>query len=670
MSKDEYDSYAKSIDFEKHPLGQQGRIKEEMSKIRFEEDYIFRNCRSITSTPDIALTELVANAWDAGAMSVDIVLPTEGESYISVADDGCGMTDEEFMERWMTLSYNRAKHQGKEVEFPDDINVENKKRVAYGRNGVGRHGMLCFSDRYSVETWKNGTCMKYVICVASGDEPFSVLGKEASEKKGHGTIISAYVSRNKPNIENIKEILSARFVYDPQFKLVVNGEELTLSTNDDDVKHIEEYTEEGVHLSISIVDSTKTAHISKRHGVAFWVAGRLVGSPSWSYRKWQFLDARYKVAKRYTIIVQSEDIIDEVYPDWTEFYDTQKMEGVYAVVSRVINELVNDVMEAEVSELKRDVIDEKRRELETLSISEKREISGFMENITRKNPMIASEYLNASVEALMQIQKAQKGTELLSQLSAMSPEELDNLSDLLKAWDINDVINVIDEIDRRIVVIEAISRVYDKENTDELHTLHPLVLNSKWLFGAEFDSPMFVSNRTLNTVVKTLFNDGDYDLQAIANPRKRPDIVCLNHATMRFICTDKIDNDAGQVMKPDQILIIELKRGGFEIGPEEVSQAENYVRQIKKSSMLHRDSTIHAFVVGATIGDVDTHKSSDSGIVDIISYGSLVDTARIKLFGLKEKLEEHYNNMGEQTLVERALMEPSQMRIEDYYPKK
>ena len=34
-----------------------------MGKIRFEDDYIFRNNRMITSSPDIALTELGANAW-------------------------------------------------------------------------------------------------------------------------------------------------------------------------------------------------------------------------------------------------------------------------------------------------------------------------------------------------------------------------------------------------------------------------------------------------------------------------------------------------------------------------------------------------------------------------------------------------------------------------------
>ncbi len=637
-----------------------------MSSIKFEEDYIFRNNRSITSSPDIALTELVANAWDAGASTVDITIPIEDESHISITDDGCGMSEDEFMERWMTLNYNRAKHQGKEVTFPPDMQIENKKRIAYGRNGVGRHGMLCFSDRYSVETWRDGIGMRFVIGVTSGDEPFSIVSKEQIKKDGHGTTISAYVSRNNPDIDSIKDILSARFIYDPQFVLRVNGEELTLSSSDDDVQNIEVVTEDKVKLSISIVDSTKTAHISRRHGVAFWVGGRLVGNPSWSYRKWQFLDARYRIAKRYTIIVQTEDIIDDVLPDWTGFYDTAKMDNVYSEVNKVITKLVSDVMEEQVTDLKREVIDEKRRDLEGLSISEKREISSFMDMVTKENPMVATEFLQTSVEALMHIQQAKKGTELLSQLSAMSPEELDSLADLLKAWDINDVINVIDEIDRRILVVEAISRVYENKNTDELHTLHPLVLNAKWLFGAEFDSPMFVSNRALNTVVKSLFKESEYDLEAIANPRKRPDIVCLNGSTLRTVCTERRDIEAGEIMKPDQILIIELKRGGFEIGAAEVAQAENYVRQIKKSGVLHKESFIHAFVVGAKIGDIDAHREPTSGVIDVVTYGALVDTAKIKLFGLKDKLEEHYNSIGDESLVERALKEPVQMSLADY----
>lgn len=114
--------------------------------VSFEENYIFRNNRSITSNNDIALTEFVANAWDAGAHNVDITIPFEEHEKIVVEDDGTGMTDEEFRSRWMTLNYDRQKRQGKDVLFPAD--VESSKRIAYGRNGVGRHGMLCFADSY------------------------------------------------------------------------------------------------------------------------------------------------------------------------------------------------------------------------------------------------------------------------------------------------------------------------------------------------------------------------------------------------------------------------------------------------------------------------------------------------------------------------------------------
>lgn len=639
------------------------------SFVKFEEDYIFRNNRAITSSPDIALTELVANAWDAGALNVDITLPVdEDQKTISISDDGCGMSKDEFFDRWMTLNYNREKHQGKYVLFPEDVKLENSKRVAYGRNGVGRHGMLCFADKYTVETWKDGLGYKYVISVSSGETPYSITSEKMFKRAGHGTLISAYVSRNRPEVEPIKEILSARFIYDPQFSVRINGNELNLSSSVDVVKREVVTTEDGIELDIAIVDSTKTAQISRRHGVAFWISGRLVGNPSWSYGKYQFMDARYKIAKRYTIIVQSSDeaIIGDVLPDWTGFYDSIKMTNVYTAVNNVIKSLVSDVMSETVSDLKKDVIEEKREELDKLSISDKREVSSFMDVMTAKNPMIASEFLSTSVDALLQIQQAKRGTELLAQLSNMTPDDLDNLTELLKNWDINDIVSVMDEIDKRIVVVEAISRVYENPDTDELHTLHPMVLKATWLFGAEFDSPMFTSNRSLSTVIKTLFKDDDYDLQVITNPRKRPDIFCLKRSTLRAICTERIDDQAGEIMKPDQILIIELKRGGFEIGYDEANQAENYVHQIKKSGVLHGKASIHAFVVGAKIGDIATHKVSEDGIVDVVTYGHLVQTAKIKLFGLKEKLEDHYESIGEKSLVERALKEPRQMNISDY----
>ena len=74
----------------------------------FEEQYLIRTLGAIARDPDAALTELVANAWDAGASEVQIQLPTETGQKLTVVDDGIGMTQEEFHHRWMTLGYNET----------------------------------------------------------------------------------------------------------------------------------------------------------------------------------------------------------------------------------------------------------------------------------------------------------------------------------------------------------------------------------------------------------------------------------------------------------------------------------------------------------------------------------------------------------------------------------
>ncbi|MBP5638390.1 MAG: ATP-binding protein, partial [Victivallales bacterium] len=72
----------------------------------FEDNYLRRTHKNLTSNPIVALTELVANAWDAGALNVRITIPSACGEEIKVEDDGTGMTEEEFQSRWLTLSYN------------------------------------------------------------------------------------------------------------------------------------------------------------------------------------------------------------------------------------------------------------------------------------------------------------------------------------------------------------------------------------------------------------------------------------------------------------------------------------------------------------------------------------------------------------------------------------
>ena len=60
----------------------------------FEEDYLLRELGQVAHVPQVALTELVANAWDAGASKVEITIPTQPGDELTVEDDGCGMPPE------------------------------------------------------------------------------------------------------------------------------------------------------------------------------------------------------------------------------------------------------------------------------------------------------------------------------------------------------------------------------------------------------------------------------------------------------------------------------------------------------------------------------------------------------------------------------------------------
>ena len=151
----------------------------------FEEDYLLRTLGRIAHDPDVALTELVANAWDAGASFVDITIPTEKQNTLVVSDDGHGMSAEQFKSRWMTLAYDRVKHQGQNVEFPPER--KDWRRRAYGRNGVGRHGMLCFADRYEVKTWREGKGAQFVVSTHSQQTPFKIESESTFQQSGHGS---------------------------------------------------------------------------------------------------------------------------------------------------------------------------------------------------------------------------------------------------------------------------------------------------------------------------------------------------------------------------------------------------------------------------------------------------------------------------------------------------
>lgn len=627
---------------------------------KFEKDFIERTYASIVSDISIAFSELVANSWDAGATSVLITLPDKKGDFIVIEDNGSGMTDKEFQQRWMTIAYNRVAHQGEFIEY--NSSKGKAKRLAYGRNGVGRHSMLCFDSSYQVETWREGKCNKYVISVDGGDSAFSVVEHTTTEKSGSGTRLTVKAVKKTPRKSEVMQTLGYRFLFDPEFSVFVNDEKIEFQNNIAPVvsKQIPLKLRPYVEVSIyQIPDGEKT---TATNGIAFWAGTRLIGNPSWNIGNIRVEDARRKFALRHLIVVQADCLIDDVHYDWSCFNITEPVREAFAAVTRFVRDFRNGYYKGKVTEVKKEVIRKNIDRIETLPIPALYELKGFFENYLEQRPEIDIEELNIIINALVSVLQSRNGMSLLEKLSAMDLEDIDTLNEVLNEWSISDIRTVLDEIDQRLKVISAIEQLCNDRTTDELHVLHPLVSQARWLFGIEFDNPNYTFNKALTTVLKTLLQSQrkeNIDIEWA----KRPDLAIGSDFTLSSVCVEDVDEN--EIFIVDKILIIELKKGGFTIGRQEMNQAEEYIDAIYKGNKLNCKPKIKAFVVGDTVSpSISTKKTQeDYGEVYAYTYKQLVQTAGKRLFNLKDKLTVRYQELNAKDYLAEILGEPRQMNL-------
>lgn len=629
---------------------------------QYEEEYLLRSLGQLAYRSDIALSELVANAWDAGATVVDIAVPPINGGLLVVEDDGTGLTREQFIGRWMTLAYNRLKRQGERVEFPPTRS--GMTRLAYGRNGVGRHGLLCFGDQYTVETRCAGTKWVFDVATASGASPFILRSDKSAKARGHGTKLSVRVERHLPNVDELTDVLSARFMHDPQFKVRVNGKAVPLEHHTGVVERKELLASTGEKVEVFLLDATKSHRRSRYSGIAFWVGGRLVGVPSWVLGSRMVLDGRLRQAKQFTVIARCDGLRPFVRADWSGFNDSPEVKAVFEAVGDFVDGALRRDAANHAEDVAVDALQDVRPDLERLPTGARIEVAEFAQAVVTQHPTIAADVLATAVKAAIQLENSRSGQSLLEKLSRLPEGDIDALDRLLGEWSVRDALTVLDEIDSRLSVIAAIERLSVDKTVDELHTLHPLVVKARWAFGPQFDSPEFVSNRSIRRAVEEAFGL-KVRPESFNNPLKRPDLLVAEDRTIYAVGTTQFE---GEMTRLGDVLVVELKRGGFKIGRDEVNQASNYVEDLLKSGHLDGAPTIHAFVVGheidkrvelkRTVGD------GNRGRIEAITFDRLVTTANRRLFRLREQLPQRYEELSGQTLLAKALgSAPSQSSL-------
>lgn len=610
----------------------------------FEDDFLIRTLGNLASQPDIALTELVANAWDAGATEVELFLPDETGQPLIIKDNGTGLSAGEFKDRWMKLGYNRVKNQGKSVQFAKGLDLT---RVAYGKNGIGRHGLLCFNDEYKVVTNKQGKQSTFTVTTKSETEPFIIKKQEFSKSTFQGTKLEVLAIKNLPKSSEIINLISARFLHDPNFKITINRQIINLENHSGVIKKISVKID-NCNFTISLIDTKKSRKNTLYQGIAIWQSGRLIGEPSWALGTNIILDGRTQEAKKYSVIIQTNDLENYIREDWSGFKKDRNLDIIFGKLSAKISEIFQNIAVENIEETKKSIKQNFRKDYANLTPLAKFEFNETLERITTENPTAKQESINLAMETLINLENTRNGSELLQKISSFTHEDIEGLNKLLENWSIKDALIVLDEIDQRISVIESIRKLASDKNVDELHVLHPLIASARWIFGPEFDSPEYSYNNQLHTTVEKVFGK-KIDKGSFNNNKKRPDIVVMGDSTFSINCINDFDTDNG-ISSIKKILIIELKRGGFKLGRDERNQAVGYVEDFMNCGTIIGSPYINAFLVGESFSEkiqpiqsVSNDNKVEMGKVQICLFSQIVDSSEKRLFNLRSKLSERYS---------------------------
>lgn len=185
-----------------------------------------------SSTP-AALTELVANSWDADANEVRITIDPDGRSIV-IEDDGHGMNADAVKKKFLNVGYSRRRHPA----HKDRSNSGNRKVM--GRKGIGKLSMFALANLVKVTSQAEGEEIvgfeiNVPILKKSLEEHKSLEldefeGKPFPNAKGTRIVLENVLTGLKTTESYLRVKLARRFsvlgdAYN--FKVVLNGNEIT-----------------------------------------------------------------------------------------------------------------------------------------------------------------------------------------------------------------------------------------------------------------------------------------------------------------------------------------------------------------------------------------------------------------------------------------------------------
>ncbi len=335
---------------------------------------------------ELAIKELIDNAFDADAERVEVSLPTPlSQEPIVIRDNGTGMTEAEVRHEYLNIASSRVSRKGERTRL--------RNRLVKGRKGIGKFAGLMVASVMEIRTYVRGTetylrILRDELVKAKQDLELVQLPIETREcdPELHGTeIVLSGINQSFafPSADRLRRLLVIEYGRSAEFQIFVDGEMVDIEDiPGDNFEHaISLNGGEQAQIRYTIAESRSAL---KESGIVFRVGGKVVGSPQY-FGLDEEETLPIKLLKRVYGEVQADCLEQDVTADWGSIIDNslalrEILDQVRPLLETSIGEVYERELDASRTRLKRRI----NGSLERLPIFRRQQAQRMLDKVIRK----------------------------------------------------------------------------------------------------------------------------------------------------------------------------------------------------------------------------------------------------------------------------------------------
>lgn len=529
---------------------------------------------------DVAIAELVANCWDAGATQVAIAVPLPQDydpaaSAMSVTDDGTGMTEDQVDDDYLVIGRNR-----RAAGQPGPSG-----RKVMGRKGVGKLAGFGLARRMQLRTWRDGTAVTFELDGAAlkADRgtakelpvPGSVGPVDPAAPFASGTTVTMRDLKHKTpvDIDGLHRALARRFSRTVlgSMAITINGEDLREPVlNLQSREPAEGSTTEdigGGRIVTWWAGFSSKVLVPELQGFTVLVHDKTAQAPPYFFGVEGTASGQH--GTKYLTGVIEADYLDDGIDDDGDRISTDRQEIDWddedaAALKAWGDELTRRLLRNRVAKREDDAQDRVEKDpalkqrIDALDSTSAKQVRKFIRALGAADT--ADERVRPLADTIIRAYEYRQFHDFIGELDAAAaePEQLELALTYLRGWKVLESRAILEVVKGRLDIVDKFHSMIVNDSAETAaakgrQNLHDLIADYPWLINPDWQ--VLAEEKTLTTQLREW---GETDTKP--DDRSRYDFLALEGG--------------------GDTIVIEIKRAGHPVELQDLQQIERYVDRL------------------------------------------------------------------------------------------